>query len=111
MAVKMNNNSTMENRGKREEFADAFYKSFAWKKCRDSYLNSVGRLCERCAAKGLIVPADQVHHKIKLTPQNINDPMVSLNHDNLEALCIDCHQAEHKKWRWRCDSDGHVRIL
>ena len=97
--------------GKEPEFSDGFYKSWAWKRCRDSYLTSVGNLCERCLAKGLIVPADQVHHKIRLTPENINDPTISLNHDNLEALCMDCHQAEHKQKRWRCDPEGHVRIL
>lgn len=50
--MKMNNNSTMEDRGRGERFAEKFYKSFAWKKCKEAYLNSVGRLCERCAANG-----------------------------------------------------------
>lgn len=97
--------------GREPEFADRFYKSAAWKRCRASYLVSVGSLCERCLAKGLIVPATQVHHKIKLTPDNLNDPAITLNHDNMEALCMDCHQAEHKHIRWRCDEDGKVRIL
>lgn len=109
--MKMNNNSTMEDRGRGERFADKFYKSFAWKKCKEAYLNSVGRLCERCAANGKIVPAEQVHHKVRLTPENINDPGVTLSFDNLEALCMECHQQEHKGRRWRCDPDGHVRIL
>lgn len=104
-------NSNMESRGGREEFAEKFYKSMAWKRCRKAYLDSVGWLCERCATEGKIVPADQVHHKVRLTPENINDPEVSLNHDNLEALCMDCHQQEHKPRRWRCDPDGHVRII
>ena len=89
---------------------NAFYKTPAWKKCREAYLDSVGRLCERCASKGQIVPADQVHHKIRLTPGNINKPEITLNHDNLEALCTDCHKQEHRPTRWRCDPDGHVRI-
>lgn len=97
--------------GKEPEFSDRFYKSGAWKRCRASYLVSVGSICERCLAKGLIVPATQVHHKIKLTPENIDDPGVALNHDNLEALCMDCHQAEHKKIRWRCGENGAVTIL
>jgi len=93
------------------EFADAFYKSWKWKKCRAGYLVDAGGLCERCAARGLIVPAEQVHHKIKLTPENINNPAISLNWDNLEALCMDCHQAEHKQKRWRCDPEsGHIRL-
>ena len=101
----------MTNREQREAFAKTFYKSISWKRCRKAYLDSVGWLCERCAKEGKIVPADHVHHKVRLTPENINDPTVSLNHDNLEALCIDCHTQEHKPRRWRCDPDGHVRII
>ena len=26
---------------------------------------------------------------------NVHDPSVALSFDNLEALCIDCHNAEH----------------
>lgn len=36
-----------------------------------------------------------MHHRIWLTPENINDPSVSLNFDNLELLCQDCHNKEH----------------
>lgn len=36
-----------------------------------------------------------MHHTTYLTPENINDPMVSLNHDVLEYLCQDCHNREH----------------
>lgn len=97
--------------GREPEFADAFYKSWTWRRCREGYLKHVGRLCERCAKHGLIVPAEQVHHKIKLTPENLKDPAIALNWDNLEALCSDCHQAEHKKKRWICDANGSVRIL
>lgn len=28
-------------------------------------------------------------------PNNINDPEISLNHDNLEYLCLDCHNEHH----------------
>ena len=97
--------------GKKPEFSDAFYQSGAWKKCRAGYLASVGGLCERCAKKGLIVPAEQVHHKTKLTPENLNDPSITLNWDNLEALCMDCHQAEHKPIRWRCDEQGKILFV
>jgi hypothetical protein len=30
-----------------------------------------------------------------LNSENVNDPTVTLNWDNLEALCIDCHNKEH----------------
>lgn len=55
-------------------------------------------------AKGLIVPADEVHHKIRLTKENINEPSIALNFDNLEALCEQCHDKEHEedaRNRWK----------
>ena len=77
------------------EFAKKFYHTQAWKKCRAAYIKSVGGLCERCLAKGLHVPGTEVHHKIRLTVDNVNDPAVALNWSNLELLCKDCHLAEH----------------
>lgn len=48
-------------------------------------------LCVRCGKPGEIV-----HHKIYLTPENIGNPDISLNPDNLETLCRDCHALEHE---------------
>ena len=76
--------------GMAQEFAKAFYKSKAWLKCRAAYIQSVFGLCEKCGRPGWIV-----HHKIKLTPGNINDPNVTLNWEKLEYLCQDCHNREH----------------
>ena len=78
-----------------KEFAIRFYKSKAWKKCREGYIQSVYGLCERCNKEGKIVNGYIVHHKIKLTPSNINDVEVSLNWNELEYVCIDCHNKEH----------------
>ena len=72
------------------EFAKQFYASAAWQHCRAAYIEHVHGLCERCHRPGWIV-----HHKIYLTPDNINDPDVALSFDNLEYLCLDCHNAEH----------------
>jgi 5-methylcytosine-specific restriction endonuclease McrA len=89
----------------KESFAYAFYTSWEWRKCRAAYLKKQP-LCERCGQ-----PATQVHHKIKLTPDNIRQPSISLSFDNLEALCDFCHQQEHKpQIRWRCDEMGHVQL-
>ena len=52
-------------------------------------------LCERCLKKGTIVPYEEVHHKIRLNLENLNNPEIAFNWDNLEALCKKCHQAEH----------------
>ncbi len=71
-------------------WAKKFYKSKAWEKCRAAYIIKVHGFCERCDKPGKIV-----HHKTWLTPQNINDPNVTLNHNNLEFVCQDCHNEEH----------------
>jgi hypothetical protein len=77
------------------EFSRKFYKSKAWKQCRESYIAKVYGMCERCQTKGKIKPGYIVHHKTYITPQNINDPNITLNHSNLEYVCLDCHNDEH----------------
>ena len=91
-----------------DEHIEAFYSSTAWRKCRSSFLKLHGGLCQICYSKGLIVPATQVHHKEHLTPENLSDPRISLNFDNLMALCDECHAEQHRRKRWRCDPIGHV---
>jgi 5-methylcytosine-specific restriction endonuclease McrA len=96
-------------------YAEKFYKSKQWQDCREGYLRSKGFLCERCKAKGIIKPAVIVHHKTYITPDNINDASVTLNYNNLEALCIECHNDEHiarekKKKRYNIGKNGEVEI-
>lgn len=74
-----------------KEYAKKFYKSKEWIKCRTSYIKSVHGLCERCEAPGYIV-----HHKVHLNKSNISNPDITLNHNNLEYLCLDCHNEHHK---------------
>lgn len=62
-----------------KEFAKSFYKSKKWQACRAAYIASRqqidGSLCEVChEAIGYIV-----HHKIQLTPENINDPTITFD--------------------------------
>ena len=103
------------------EFAKEFYNSRAWKECRKAYTKSVGGCCERCERKGFFgVPGEIVHHKKRLSEQNINNPMITLNFDNLELLCRNCHAEEHEadvygkqrsKRRFTVDANGNVNIL
>ena len=72
-----------------------FYKRKAWMECQSTYMESVNRLCERCAKEGKIVPAKIVHHKIHLNAENVNDPAIAYGFDNLEAVCLDCHNTIH----------------
>ncbi len=96
---------------------ESFYTSRKWRTCRTSFANAKGNLCERCLKRGIIEPGSkdrplETHHKIPLTADNINDPKVTLNWDNLELLCKSCHdqERERKQKRWRCDEFGHVSI-
>jgi 5-methylcytosine-specific restriction endonuclease McrA len=98
----------MSLREQEHSFAYYFYKTSTWMRCAKAYKQSKGGLCERCWSKGLITPGKEVHHKIRLTPENINDPAVALNWDNLELLCKNCHMEEHSRTRWRADEMGHV---
>ena len=93
-----------------KDYARTFYKSKAWQKCRAGYTKSVGGLCERCLAHGKIVAGEIVHHKIYLTPENIIDPNVSLSWDNLELVCRECHEKEHKGIQKRYEVDELGRV-
>ena len=73
-----------------KSFAHGFYASKRWMKCRTGFLASKNWTCERCGRMATIA-----HHKKRITPQNINNPEITLNWDNLEALCQTCHNDEH----------------
>ena len=94
-----------------------FYRSQAWKDTRRNYKQSVGGLCERCLERGVIASADIVHHIVPLTADNIGDINLSLNWDNLQALCRKCHADVHEemyakqsKRRYKIDEYGKVVI-
>lgn len=74
-----------------QPWAKRFYKSAAWQKCRRSYIANVFGLCEHCSAAGRTRPGYIVDHIIELTPENINNPDITLNHENLQYLCLECH--------------------
>ena len=96
-----------------KEGASQFYNSKKWRKVRKNYL-SLHPVCEQCEKLGKIIPAKIVHHKIYLDTATYNIPEISLNFDNLEALCFDCHRSEHfrnKDCREELyfDADGNLR--
>lgn len=73
-----------------KEYAQTFYKSKAWQQVSRLYMSTKNYICERCGGVGAIC-----HHKIYITPKNITDINITLNLDNLECLCMDCHNKEH----------------
>ncbi len=77
-----------------KDFARGFYDGKAWQDCRAAFIarrvSIDGGLCQRCRQRlGFIV-----HHTVELTPENIHDPEIALNHQLLEYLCLDCHNRE-----------------
>lgn len=87
-----------------------FYGTEAWKKTRKAYASSVGGICERCAARGIIKAGEIVHHKKHLSAELVTDPALALSWDNLELLCRDCHAKEHEKnvKRYKVDELGRI---
>lgn len=74
-----------------KDWAKQFYKSDAWKLCRAGYIAERkavdGGMCEACHERlGYIV-----HHKVILNQQNIQDPEIALNWNNLSYECKRCH--------------------
>ena len=78
-----------------KEFSYQFYRTDAWLKCRDAVLRRDRYLCVECLKRGILTPAWTVHHIVHLTPDNINDPNVTLDPKNLESVCIQCHADIH----------------
>ena len=95
-------------------FAEKFYKSSKWRECRNGYAAMRGHLCEQCLRRNVLSYGEIVHHKIELTPENIDDPSITLNYRNLELLCRQCHAERHDKRkkhrRYRFGPDGEVII-
>ena len=93
-----------------KEYAKQFYKSRKWKHCRESFIAERmaidGGLCQHCRT----APGYIVHHKIHITPQNINNPDITLNWGYLEYVCRECHNKEHfgEAMRVNFDFDGKV---
>lgn len=73
------------------DFAKAFYNSKEWQDVRQAVLMRDRFLCTKCGR-----PAQEVHHKKHLSPENIFDTQITLNMDNLTSLCKDCHFEEHR---------------
>ena len=88
------------------EFSKAFYNSIEWRTVREYCLLRDHHACVKCGR-----PAEEVHHKIRLTPDNIHDVFITLNPDNLICLCHDCHMKEHSgfnDYEYTFDANGQL---
>lgn len=103
------------------DFAKSFYKSNRWQRMREYIYKRDRGLCQDCLKNGVIKQAEEVHHIIPLTPNNIDDASIALGESNLVSLCRECHHLRHKgvyknkkkKWknkssRFIVDENGNV---
>lgn len=82
-----------------------FYKSKQWFIARTVKTQNANGRCERCGKIG-----EEVHHKIPLKVDNVSDALISLNQENLELLCRECHNNEHGRFQKKSnpfDKDGN----
>ena len=68
----------------------AFYTGTRWRKLR-AYKLRQDPLCEICLKEGRTKAAELVHHK-----QEIKQDGEEMALDNLESLCVRCHNRTHK---------------
>lgn len=71
----------------------AFYNCDEWQCVREQVLTDADNTCGDCGTL-----AEEVHHIIFLTLENVNDYAISLNPKNLIALCHQCHNKRHGRW-------------
>lgn len=69
-----------------------FYRSMDWKRLSARYTQDKGYKCEGC---GKI--ATEVHHKIAI--QTDEGWEKRLDYDNLELVCIECHNKRHNRFQ------------
>lgn len=90
------------------KFAKSFYNSKQWKQVRAAAMIRDKGLCQ---IDDCYMPAQEVHHIVKLTESNINDSSVSLNLDNLMCLCRDCHMRIHNGDRYANDDSELLEAI
>lgn len=84
--------------------------------CRKDYLDLAqackiksGGVCAKCGGV-FDISELRPHHKVELTLDNIDDVNVTLNPDNIEVLCHDCHNAVHKRFGYEVGAK-HVYLV
>ena len=96
-----------------------FYHSLVWKRVRKNIWLKQSCLCAICGKPCYVdgiskwIPKDQrrvgiVHHIEHLNSHNIYDDNITINEDNLQGVCIDCHNKIHDEQKkfWETYSRG-----
>ena len=93
--------------GKQDIAIQRLYRSDTWKIARAIKIANACGVCEECGAIGT-----EVHHIVHLTPENVTDPSVATNQENLKLLCNECHNKAHGRFEGRreyyFDDEGNL---
>jgi 5-methylcytosine-specific restriction protein A len=78
----------------------------AWKRIRDRYA-AEHPFCEICYERGILVPVEEVHHKLPLAEGGTHD------RSNLISLCKSCHSRIHAERgdRWGKYKKGLHKVV
>ena len=79
-----------------QDFSKDIYNSKRWRKNAKAFAESKHWICEQCGrsiggSSGRYI----VHHREHLTPSNVTDDYIVYGWDNLQLLCLDCHNSVH----------------
>ncbi|WP_419962174.1 HNH endonuclease [Psychrobacillus sp. BM2] len=92
---------------KSEEQKAKFYNSYAWRKLSKQIKERDNNECQECKRNGLVTIDTNEYSekakrkKIKLVVHHIKElehhPELALDVENLEVVCVDCHNKEHNR--------------
>lgn len=77
----------------------SFYNSKRWRDFRTEIIATRGPVCVDCH-KAIINPKEIEidHDPIELTPENVGNPNIALNPENVKVRCHDCHNKRHNRF-------------
>lgn len=70
---------------------DKLYKTNRWQRLRKVIISRDYGLCQECKRRGVITKGIVVHHVVEAR----EDITKFWNKDNLELICLACHNKEH----------------
>ena len=84
-----------------------FYRSKAWEKLiatlKLERLDADGNIICAYCGRPIVRKYDCIaHHRIELTDDNVNDPTISLNPDNIDLIHFRCHNQIHQRFGGFC---------
>lgn len=92
----------------------SFYRSDEWAKFREYVINKrttpEGLILDEVTGKPILKRYDIIlHHKIILTEQNVNDPSITLNEDNIQIVSHKTHNQIHNRFGY--EGTRHIYIV